>query len=77
MAANSPTPLYGQGRYRLTCFRCHLRRAAIPHSVCPPDYPQTNGMVGRFNWSIGDWVKRTRFASGEELEATLTLYLMT
>ena len=76
MAANSPAPLYGQSRCWLTFLRYDPRRAAIQHPMCLPGHPQTNGMVGRFNWSISDWVKRTRFASSEELEITLTLYLM-
>ena len=49
----------------------------IVHRLSPARHPQTNGMVERFNGSISDLVKQTRFASGDELETTLALYLKT
>ena len=47
----------------------------IVHRLSPARHPQTNGMVERFNGRISDLVKQTRFASADELETTLALYL--
>jgi transposase InsO family protein len=49
----------------------------IEHRLSPPRHPQTNGMVERFNGRISELTKQTRFASAQELETTLNLYLKT
>jgi len=49
----------------------------IVHRLSPARHPQTNGMVERFNGRISDLVKQTRFASADELDTTLALYLKT
>ena len=49
----------------------------IKHRFCPPRHPQTKGMVDRFNSGIGEVVSQTRFASADELEATLERYMKT
>lgn len=48
----------------------------IEHRLSPPRHLQTNGMVERFNGRISEVVKQTRFASGAELEATLSNYML-
>ena len=47
---------------------------AIDHRLIKPGYPQTNGMVERFNGRISEVLATTRFKGKEELEQTLKRY---
>jgi len=47
----------------------------IEHRLIKPKYPQTNGMVERFNGRISDILKTTRFSSSADLKATMEHYL--
>ena len=47
----------------------------IEHRLAPPQHPQTNGMVERFNGRIEDVLRSHHFRSGEELETTLLRYV--
>jgi len=47
----------------------------IEHRLAPPQHPQTNGMVKRFNGRIEEVVQSHHFRSGEELETTLHRYV--
>jgi transposase InsO family protein len=47
----------------------------IEHRLAPPRYPQTNGMVERFNGRISELLQQTRFDSRADLETTLLNYL--
>ena len=49
----------------------------IEHRLIKPRYPQTNGMVERFNGRIKHVIKTTRFKNAEELQQTLMTYLYT
>ena len=62
----------GQHVFDLAC-----NDLGIAHRLAPPRHPQTNGMVERFNGRISELVNQTRFASAQELETTLGLYLKT
>uniref|UniRef100_UPI003A93A697 integrase core domain-containing protein n=1 Tax=Gallaecimonas pentaromativorans TaxID=584787 RepID=UPI003A93A697 len=44
------------------------------HRLIKPRHPQTNGMVERFNGRIAVLLKENRFASAEDLAATLDRY---
>ncbi len=43
----------------------------VGHRLTPPDPPQTNGKVERFNSRIEDVPQSHHFRSGEETETTL------
>jgi len=60
----------GQHAFDVAC-------AALPaeHRLAPPRYPQTNGMVERFNGRINELLQQTRFDSHANLQATLMSYL--
>jgi transposase InsO family protein len=47
----------------------------IEHRLTPPQSPQTNGMVERFNGRIEEVVQSHHFRSGEELETTMYRYV--
>ena len=47
----------------------------IEHRLTPPNSPQTNGMVERFNGRIEDVLQGPHFKSGEGLEQTLVRYV--
>ena len=44
--------------------------------LAPPQHPQTNGMVERFNGRIEEVLQSHHFRSGEELETTLHRYVV-
>jgi len=48
----------------------------IEHHLAPPQHPQTNGMVERFNGRIEEVLQSHHFHSGEELETTLHRYVL-
>jgi len=48
----------------------------IEHRLAPPQHPQTNGIVERFNGRIEEVLQSRHFRSGEELETTLHCYVV-
>ena len=48
----------------------------IEPRLAPPQHPQTNGMVERFNGRIEEVLQSHHFRSGEELETTLHRYVL-
>lgn len=46
----------------------------IEHRLIKPRYPQTNGMVERFNGRIEEILKQTRFEDSHQLERTIRNY---
>jgi transposase InsO family protein len=48
----------------------------IQHRLAPPQHPQTNGMVERFNGRIEEVLQSHNFRSGEKLETTLHCYVL-
>lgn len=61
------------GRYEFDRFGSGL---GIEHRLAPPQHPQTNGMVERFNGRIEEVLQSHHFHSGEELETTLHRYVL-
>lgn len=61
------------GRHEFDRFGSGL---GIEHRLAPPQHPQTNGMVERFNGRIEEVLQSHHFHSGEELEATLHRYVL-
>jgi transposase InsO family protein len=49
---------------------------SIDHRLTPPQSPQTNGMVERFNGRIEDVLQSHHFRSGEDLNATMHRYVL-
>jgi transposase InsO family protein len=47
----------------------------IEHRLTPPQSPQTNGMVERFNGRIEEVLQSHHFRSGEDLATTLYRYV--
>ena len=47
----------------------------IEHRLIKPCYPQTNGMVERFNGRISDILKTTHFDGSQDLRQTLEKYM--
>jgi transposase InsO family protein len=47
----------------------------IEHRLIKPRYPQTNGMVERFNGRISDIVKTTHFDCADDLKRTMVNYM--
>ena len=60
----------GQHAFDLLC-----RDLGVEHRLAPPQHPQTNGMVERFNRRIEEVLRSHHFRSGEELETTLHRYV--
>ena len=52
------------------------RDLGIEHRLAPPQHPQTNDMVERFNGRIEEVLQSHHFRSGEELETTLHRYVL-
>lgn len=61
----------GQHEFDLLCVDL-----GIEHRLAPPQHPQTNGMVERFNGRIEEVLQSHHFRSGEELETTLHRYVV-
>lgn len=55
-------------------FDVRCRALGIEHRLCPPQHPQTNGLVERFNGRIAELIAQTRFRSAAELQQTLHHY---
>jgi len=63
----SPT---GKHEFDLLC-----NDLSIEHRLAPPQHPQTNGMVERFNGRIEEVLQSYHFSSGDKLETTLHRYV--
>ncbi len=63
--------LTGQLEFDLLC-----ADLGIEHRLAPPQHPQTNGMVERFNGPIEVVLKSHHFRTGEELATTLHRYVL-
>ena len=61
------------GKHEFDQLCCDL---SIEHRLAPPQHPQTNGMVERFNGRIEEVLQSHHFCSGEDLEATLHRYVL-
>ena len=60
----------GQHDFDLLC-----RDLGIEHRLAPPQHPQTNGTVERFNGRIEAVLQSHHFRSGDALETTLHRYV--
>ena len=60
----------GKHEFDLLC-----QELGIEHRLTKPRYPQTNGMVERFNGRIADVLKTHRFDSAQDMEQTLERYV--
>ena len=80
MARSSPTVSLACVNVRPPAGRHEFDRLCsdlgLEHRLAPPQHPQTNGIVERFNGRIEEVLQSHHFRSGEELETTLNRYVL-